>query len=280
MTNEIVYGVEMIEVATINPVTGAINNDWARIENIEEGSVSLTSNTDQRTAITPEDKDAPIIFLYNPGDPDAFNFAALEISPDNAARFFNIIYDITTSLVTVLASRKRANLAVRLTTRAFEGVKKIFTYQNTVCEATYKNNFAKNGLISISVVASILPWTTESGDDAAYTFQKVLEDGTIIDSTPESGTYDTSLTFVSDVSDEAEGVTGTAPATDAVLQFQFNKVLAPIGLPDNMVLKVSTTTVLSVDFPTDYLGKAFKFTNTAGVATGVFTAGNVVIVPA
>lgn len=279
MQDEIVYGVESIEIATIG-ANGVVHDDWTRIENIEEGSVSLTSNADQRTAITPEDKDAPIIFLYTPAtEPDAYNFALLEISPDNLNRFFHIEYDETTSLVTVLSAKKRANLAIRLTTRSQLGVKKIFTYNNTICQPTYKNNITKNGLLAIAIVASILPWKTSSGKDAAYTVQKVLEDGTVIDSTPSSGVYDTELVFASSVTDFAEGVTGTVPAIDADLKFQFHRILDPEGAPTNMVLKLSTVTAATIDFPDDYLTKAFKFTDATGtVHSGVFTAGNVTLV--
>lgn len=278
MQNDIVYGVESVEIATINPIDGTINNDWARMENIEEGSVSYASNTDQRTAITPEDKDAPIIFLYTPGDPDSFNFALLEISPENLARFFNIIYDPATTKVTVLATRKRANVALRLTTRPQQGVKKIFVYQNTVADATYKNNFSKTGLVSISIVASILPWKTTDNQDAAYSVQKVLEDGTVIDSTPTPGTFDTALTFATDTQETSDGVTATVAAVDPDAKFEFNKILSPIGTPNSMTLKLATVEVCVVDFPSDYLTAAFKFTDASGVVhSGVFTNGDVTL---
>lgn len=278
MKNDIVYGVEQIEFATINPATGAVNNDWIRAENIEEGSVTFTSNTQTKTSITPEDKDLPIVVLYTPGDPDTFNFALLELSPDNYARFFNITYDITTTLVTVLAKRRLANIAIRLTTRPQFGVKKIYTYNNTTCEATYKNNITKTGLLALSVAASIFSWTTAGGLDAAYTVQKVTEAGVVIDSTPAAGTFDTSLTFASSVTDSSNSVTGTVPAVDVDLKFEFNHLVIPAGAPTNMVLKLVAATVCTVDFLGDYLTKPFRFTDATGVVhTGVFTAGNVVL---
>lgn len=273
---ELVNGIESIEFATIT--NGVVNNDWIRMHNIADGSVSITSNADTRTQIIPEDKDAPIIVLYTPGELDIINFGGYEISPENLARFFNIIYDPATSKVTVLAKKKIANLAIRLTSRAQYNVKKQFVYRNTNCLPTFTGNITKTGLLVLTIAASIAAWNTEDGKEALWTVQKLNEDGTPINSTPAPGTFDTAIILATQASGEAESVTVTVPAPDAQLKFEFNKVLGASGLPNNMVLKISNAEVASVDFPADYLGDSFKFTDTAGAAhTGAFADGDVTL---
>jgi hypothetical protein len=274
MQNDIVYGVEMIEFG-IPQADGSLPTSWTRFENIEDGSVSITSNQDTKTNIIPEDKDVPILVLYTPGDPDVFNFALLEISAINLQTLFNVVYDPTTTKVTVLSKRRHANLAIRLTTRPQFGVKKIFVYPNCMCEATYKNNVTKNALLAIAVAASVLSYKLDDDRDASYTVQKVNEDGTPINSVP---TYDTTLDFTSAVSDTAAGVTGTIAAISSVVKLKFNAITSPTGTPANMVVKVAGTEVMSVDFPSDYLGKGFSYTDaSAAVHYGNFAAGDVAV---
>lgn len=272
-SNDLVFGVETVEITDI--LTDGTPNEagWVRIEDIEEGSVSLASTADTTTPITPEDKDTPIIILYVPGNPDVYNFALLQLSPDNLQRFFNITYDASTSTVTVLAKKKHASVALRLTTRPQSGVKKIWTFKNTSCDATYKNNITKEGLLAIAIAASILSWKTTDGQDAAYTLQTVAEDGSTINSSPS---YDTTLDFTSAVTDTDGGVTGTVAATNAVTKFKFNTIVSPIGTPQSMNVNKSGSLALVIDYPSDYQGKGFTFIDVGGVThSGVFTNGTV-----
>lgn len=206
---KIVHGVELLEFAIPN-VDGSLTGvTWSRFENVAPGTVNYTSNADNKTSIIPEDKDVAIIVLSTPGDPDAFNFGLLELSDDNFNTLFNTEYDATTSTVTVLAQRKQPNLAIRLTTRPTNGVKKIITYPNTQAETTYVNNFTKDALVQFGIVASVLSYTSISGKDAIYFVQTVKADGTVINGTKPTVSAGADSTTTT----PTKALTGTATAT-------------------------------------------------------------------
>ena len=204
---QFVNGVEQIELAVLDPVTG-IAGEWVRFENIAMDTVVHTTNADNKTSIFAEDKDVAVAILTDTGDPDTFAFGGLEISVDNFSKLFNVEVDLTTSSVTVLAKRREALLAVRLTTRPINGVKKIITYPNTQCSTVWSGNFTKNALMVIQVTASLLAFTSVGGKDAIYTMQTVAADGTVINGTPPTVSAGTdSTTTVA-----TKALTGTATA--------------------------------------------------------------------
>lgn len=228
MINNVINGIELLEVAVLLADGTIDSTSWTRIENIEEGSVSLATTAETKTNITPEDKSLPELILYTPGDPDVYNFAMLEISPANLQRFWNVLYDITTSKVTVLAKKKYAILAFRLTSRAENGQKAIMTFNRTQSVATYKNNIAKNGLLAIAVAASILPWVElTTGKDASHTIQFVNEDGSVIDSTPPTVTPPASS--ASSTATKALVATATANSPKTIVSQLWTLVSGPAG---------------------------------------------------
>ncbi len=88
-------------------------------------------------------------------------------------------------------------------------------------------------------------------------------------------TFDTVQTFATETEVTNNGVTTTFTATDADLKFEFNKITTPIGSPANMVLTLAGTDVASIDYPVDYNGAAYRFTDAAGtVHNGVFASGS------
>lgn len=205
---QFVNGVEQIELAVLDPVTG-VAGEWVRFENIAMDTVTHTSNADNKTNIFAEDKDVAVAILTDTGDPDTFGFGGLEISTENFAKLFNTEVDLATSTVTVLAKRREAKLAVRLTTRPINGVKKVITYPNTQCSTVWSGNFTKNALMVIQVTASLLAFMSVGGKDAIYTMQTVKEDGTVINGNPpvvSAGADSTTTT-------PTKALTGTATAT-------------------------------------------------------------------
>lgn len=93
-----------------------------------------------------------------------------------------------------------------------------------------------------------------------------------------AGLFDTLQSFIDATEANSEGVNTTVPAISANAKFEFNKLVGLIGAPTTMTLKLAGATVAIVDFPSDYTGSQFKFTDDASVVhTGVFTAGNVVL---
>lgn len=182
----VMSGIEKIEFApAYTTEAGApAANAWRRVENIAPGSVTYNNNEDNKTPITPEDKDAPVVVLKAPGDPDSFDFSVLDFSPENFADLFNVAYDAATTKITMLAQRKESALAIRVTTRPVGGTKRIYVFPNTTTTATVQNSFTKDGLVQIGASADILSFTTTAGQEALYTHQIVNPDGTTINSTP------------------------------------------------------------------------------------------------
>lgn len=207
--NNIMNGVEKLEIGMSS--NGVIDQtSWITSENIEDGSVSISSNADTKTNIIPEDKDVAILVLYTPGDPDVFNFGLYEISPENLQLYFNVVYVAATSKILVLAKKKYATLAVRVTTRPQNGYKQRVTYTNCSCVPSFKNNLTKNGLLAIEIAGSILPYIDPaSGENALWFIELLNEDGSAVDSTPptvSAGADQTSSTT-------SKSLTGTATAT-------------------------------------------------------------------
>lgn len=205
---KLVQGVELLEFAIPNSDGSLGGVSWKRFENVAPGTVNYTSNSDNQSSIIPEDKDSPVIVLTTPGDPDTFNFGLLELSDENFNVLFNTDYDAATSTVTVQAKRKKANLAIRLTTRPVNGVKKVITYPNTDCVTTYANNFTKDALVQFGVAASVLSYTSIAGKEAIYSIQTVKADGSNIDGTPPTVSAGTDST----TSTATKALTGTATA--------------------------------------------------------------------
>lgn len=219
-----VNGVEQLELAVLDPVTN-VPGEWVRWENIAMDTVTHTSNPDNKTNIFAEDKDIAVAVLTDTGDPDTFGFGGLEISTENFAKLFNTEVDLLTNTVTVLAKRREARLAVRLTTRPIGGVKRIITYPNTQCSSVWSGNFTKSALMIIQVTASLLSYKSIGGKDAIYTMQTVKEDGTVINGTPptvSAGTDSTTTTAT-------KALTGTATAASpkTIAQTTWSQVSGP-----------------------------------------------------
>lgn len=92
--------------------------------------------------------------------------------------------------------------------------------------------------------------------------------------------FDTIATFAAAAlaTPAGTGVTITTPAINPTTKFEFNIIPAGsrVGTPTSMTIKIGATTVATVDFPSDYLERSFRFTDTYGVThPGVFTNGTV-----
>lgn len=94
---------------------------------------------------------------------------------------------------------------------------------------------------------------------------------------PESSTnFDSTLAFISALTDTEASVTGTVTATDPVKKFEFNAMSPLSGTPASMSIHVASAEVITIDFTSDYTGQAFRYTHSNGtVYDGVFTNGTV-----
>jgi hypothetical protein len=91
------------------------------------------------------------------------------------------------------------------------------------------------------------------------------------------GAFDTTLEFDVATEDTEAGVTGTVAATDADQLFEFTAITPRIGTPMSMSIKVAGVEEVTIDFTSDYLGQAFRYTDKAAVVHNgaVFTNGEV-----
>ncbi|MBF9252486.1 hypothetical protein I2I11_04200 [Pontibacter sp. 172403-2] len=181
-----ISGIERLDFAPAykNIADAPLDAAWRRVENINNGTVSLTQNEDSVNQIIPEDKDVAEVTLSTPGEADTFNFSTLDFTQENFADLFNVAFDAATSTTTFKAQRKVANLAIRMTTRPVNGIKYIITFPNTDARSRVENPFTKDGLVQISATATILSFIDADGEEATRTMQMVKADGTVIDSTP------------------------------------------------------------------------------------------------
>lgn len=260
MATEIVYGVQSVELGTPG-ANGALATDFVKIENIEDQSVSYTSNADTKTNIIPEDKDVPLIVLFTPGNPDTFNFGLLEISVANMQKLFNTEVDLANGIVTVLASRKQTPLAIRITTRPQFGIKRIFVFQNTLATVTWKGNFTKNALVSVSVVADLLSFKTTSGADAIFTIQTVdATTGVAENETPPTVSAGTDQTAISTTTATLTG-TASAAGSKTIVSQLWTKKSGPSGVA------ITTPSALSTGL-TGLVTGTYVFTLTATDSNG------------
>jgi hypothetical protein len=127
------------------------------------------------------------------------------------------------------------------------------------------------GLEEIETIAGTIVWRSKFSPDRGLS---PIYDG----DTPATPTsFDSIFDFDTTATPTAiGGASGTASATDADQHFEFNVIASPSGLPMSMNINVSTVLELVVDFPSDYEGAAFRYTDKAGaVHAGVFTDGDV-----
>lgn len=92
-------------------------------------------------------------------------------------------------------------------------------------------------------------------------------------------TFSTTLSFDEDEEATGGGVTVTLAVTDDTVKFEFNTIVTPSGTGCTMSLKSGALELATVDFPSDYLYKPFRFTDSNGVVhTGQFVDHDLLLV--
>lgn len=186
MATYAVGGVEKIELApAFFTEAGIASAVWVRAENVAPDTVTYTKNADTTTDIVPEDKDVAFVTFYQPGEADQIIFGLLEHHPTIMAMLFNQEYVAATSKTTMLAKRKVANLAVRITTRSMKDDRKqIIIMPNVMFTTTIVNNLSKTALQQLLLTGKLGSYkTTTSSLDAISQKTWVTEAGVAIDST-------------------------------------------------------------------------------------------------
>lgn len=94
--------------------------------------------------------------------------------------------------------------------------------------------------------------------------------------TTTSQGYDTILTFASSSVAGAYGLSAAIAAPSAVVQFDFNHIAPQVGTPANMDIFLSSALFMTIAFPTDYIGSAFRMVDGNGTAHSAhFVNGNI-----
>lgn len=182
MATFVVGGVEKIEYAQ-SSLAGVVTT-WKQLENIAPDSVVFTKNAGTKTSVIPEDKNVAFLNFFTPGDGDTLAIGVLEQKPEVMQDLFNVAYTPATSLMVFNAQEKIANLAFRITCRPLkDGRKAVITIYNTDVVTTYVNNLTKTAAQQILLTATLGAYrATGMTEDAVYTKQFVLADGSAIDS--------------------------------------------------------------------------------------------------
>lgn len=134
------------------------------------------------------------------------------------------------------------------------------------------NDVLNRGVEEYDTFAGVITWRNK--------FHPERIKSPIFDADDDGGTapssYDTIQTFATTATKTSEGVTTTLAAVDPDAKFEFNKIASPGGTPASMSIVVSSAEQATVDFPADYLGSYFRYTDVAGVPhTDVFKNGTV-----
>ncbi|SMG32378.1 hypothetical protein [Sphingobacterium psychroaquaticum] len=144
-----VTGVESLEFAPIG-VNGAIpTTGWVKLRDIEDGGITLNIPELATIDVRVEDVDGIRFVLKGDEEPAAISGASLDISISNANLLFNGVAGAT-GVEFSAKNRQIHNLAIRLTSKPFEGKKMVWVAPSAAISAGFKNNVARAGFLALS----------------------------------------------------------------------------------------------------------------------------------
>jgi hypothetical protein len=146
-----VYGVESVELAPIG-VNGAMpTTGFVMVGDIEDDSVSFTVPPLEKVKIRVEDKGGVRFVL--PGDTDGATFAckSLDLAGDKVALLLGGTWDAGTSTYSYPANPGIINLAIRFTSKAYNGKKFQLSIPVAAVTAGIANNFSRKGFVALSM---------------------------------------------------------------------------------------------------------------------------------
>ena len=186
MATYAVGGVEKIELApAFFTEAGVSTAVWTQAEFVAPDSVVYTKNADTETDLVPEDKDVAFLTFYTPGEADTIVFGLLQHHPTIMAMLFNQEYVAATSKTTMLAKRKVANLAIKITTRSMkDNRKQTIVMPNVNITTSIVNNLSKTALQQLLLTGKVGSFkTTTTNLDAISIKTWVTDANAVIDST-------------------------------------------------------------------------------------------------
>lgn len=148
---------------------------------------------------------------------------------------------------------------------------KMFHFGNDGILVDYQSNgVLARGRDEIEVEVGAITWRRTQ---RAFRITSPIFDNGEIGVTPT--TFDSALIFAADATPgPIAGASGTASGMDAEQKFEYNAITPQVGTPASMEIKVGGVSEAVIDYTSDYIGSAFRYTDKAGVIhTGNFVNG-------
>jgi len=188
MATNFVGGVEKIRIAPAVFTEAGVTTGLASavtLDFIATDTVAYTKNSDTQTDLIAEDKDAPVLTFYVPGEADQITIGVLQQKPEIMSLLENIVYTPATTKIVNLAKRKVANLMIEITTRSLKDDRKqIIVLPNVSVVTTSPGNLTKSAVQQLLLTGKVGTFTTTSGAlDAVSIKTWVSSTGAAIDST-------------------------------------------------------------------------------------------------
>lgn len=171
-----VTGVESLELAVMAANGAMPTTGWITVRDIEMGSVNLTIPPLNKTRVRVEDKAGVRWVLPGETDPATIAFNSLELKIDAANLLFK--GEITTDATEFEAPADNEQiyyLAVRLTSKPFEGKKMVFTAPALAGSAGFVNAITKNGFLALSYNADVTTPVDATGNAVSPWGYKFVE---------------------------------------------------------------------------------------------------------
>ncbi len=174
-----VTGVESIELAPIGANGAMPTTGYVKIVDIEMDSVNMNIPALEKVRIRVEDKAGVRWVLPGETDPPTFSANSLDMSVDNANLLFKGI--VTTGETEFKAPTDEAihSLAIRFTSKPFEGKKFVMEIPVAAISAGIVNNFTKAGFVALSMAGDATTPSDASGKAVSPWGYK------FVDATPE-----------------------------------------------------------------------------------------------
>lgn len=157
-----VTGVESIELAPVGANGAMPTTGYVKIVDIEMNTVSMNIPAIEKVRIRVEDKSGVRWVLPGETDPPTFSANSLDMSIDNANLLFK--GEVTSGATEFKAPTEESihSLAIRFTSKPFEGKKFVMEIPVAAISAGIVNNFTKGGFVSLSLAGDA---TTASDAD-------------------------------------------------------------------------------------------------------------------
>ncbi len=178
MAQFVVKGVESIEFAKVSADGSLPTTGWIKGENIEMGSATLNIPEKTLTKVKVEDKAGIFAVVGEEGDGASVTAKFLNLDPKMADLLFkgDAASAATTKFEAPVDGTAAVNLAVRVTSKPWNGFKMVFVILNGSVIARMENALTKDGadFLALGFTAEAQAVTDADGDALApWYYEKV-----------------------------------------------------------------------------------------------------------